>query len=285
MFYFVQQLGVVLGVGAQTVILISYLIATRDNTVDQKEEQFGRVVVQVLKFGLYFIVISGVLITVMHFTANQAEIVYTPAFVFKWVLIFVIGTITFMVGRNPYMHFFWEGVLGSHWYALFILHVVAPLTTWPDLLVLYVLWTVGFLLAWNALVYTMRAPKAVTIKEVEKKAPPPAPKPIPPPKPVPPPVVAAAPPPKPAPPPLPQKPAALQSPQLPVVIKPTVAVSTSPVISIPQKPPQKPAPPVPEKPIEDPDANPGLPTIRVMPQTQQDVDRQMRPSVVQFDQQ
>ena len=296
--YCVQQLGVVLGVGAQTIVLVSYLITTRDGKIEQKEEQFGRVVVQVLKWGLFFIILSGALITVMHLMAGQSEIVFTPAYIFKWILIGAIATVTLMVGKHPYMHFFWEGVLGAHWYALFILHVVAPLTTWPDLLVLYVLWTVGFLLAWNAFVYTMRAPAIGAIKKLDKikapaepaakkssglledsarlfsqQAPPPlSPKPTPPPQPK---VIA----------PVLHKPEALPPPPLPAVIKPAVAVGTPPTISVPQKPPQKPAPTVPQKPIEDPDAHLGLPTIRVMPQTQQDVDKQTRGSVVQFDQQ
>jgi hypothetical protein len=309
--YCVQQLGVMLGVGAQTVILVSYLLAARDGTIDQKEEQFSRVVVQVLKFGFYFIVASGAAITCMHLAAGQIEIVFTPAFVFKWVLIGVIGAVTFMVGRAPFMHFFWEGILGAHWYALFVIHVVAPLTTWPDLIVLYVLWALGFVLFWNALVYTLQAPRAaphfrgreaapaqkVTVKE-QIVAPKPvespriaammtAPKPQPSaPKPAavlpPAPKKLTPPPPKPAV-SVPHKPEELLAP-LPVAIKTNIAVSTPPVIPLPQKPlPKKSVLPVPEKPIEDPDKNPGLPAIRVMPTNAQEVDRQMRASVVQFD--
>jgi hypothetical protein len=78
---------------------------------------------------------------------------------------------------------------------------------------------------------------------------------------------------------LPQKPAALTPPPLPVVIQTAVAVST-PAVPVPKKPVLA----VPQKPVEDPDAHVGLPTIRVMPQTPQEVERQMRASVVQFEQ-
>jgi hypothetical protein len=288
--YCIQQLGVVLGVGAQTVLLISFLIATRDGSIGEKEEKFGRTLVYILKLGLFFIIVSGVMITLMHLSSEEYSIIETPAFLFKWALIGVIGAVTFIVGRRPFAHFFWEGMLGANWYALFVIHVLAPLAAWADLLVLYALWSIGFILAWSALVYGMRAkhergptPHGKDIapepKPIIKSAPapikpapfvPPPPKPVPPPPPPPKPVLAAA---------LPQKPAALTPPPLPVVIQTAVAVST-PAVPVPKKPVLA----VPQKPVEDPDAHVGLPTIRVMPQTPQEVERQMRASVVQFEQ-
>jgi hypothetical protein len=308
--YCVQQLGVVLGVGAQTVLLIAFILATRDGKIDQKEEQFGHVILSVLKYGLLFMVLSGILITVIHISFEQYAIVETPAFLFKWALIALIGTITLLIERRPFAHFFWEGILGAHWYALFIINAIAPLISWADLLVLYVLWSVGFMLAWSALVYSMRAKRnmpdvphgkdlipepPIVVKTPPKPAVTPNPE-----KPivaakqnifaqqVSPKPIATPPPPKPVV-LVPYKPQELIAPPLPTIAE-THAISTPPVLPVPPKPvaasipvPKKPEMPIPEKPIEDPDKDPGLPTIRVMPQTPQDLDRQMRASRVQFE--
>ncbi len=285
----VQQCGVILGVGAQAVTLVAFLIATHDGAISLKEHAFGRIVVNVVKLALFLIIVSGVVITLMHYSAGQVETIETSAYLFKWALIFIITIVTLMVGRRPFAHFFWEGILGAHWSALFVVHVLAPLVAWLDIIVLYVLWTCGFIFVWSALVYLLRA-KTVgpAVRQVASPPfPPPPPKPVimtrmppPPPKP------------QPAPPapliitPAPHKPLELPPVPLPAVTQTKVTVSTPPM-PVPKKPelevPQKPELTVPQKPIEDPDQNPGLPTIRVMPRTEQDVDKQMRPSVVQFE--
>ncbi len=281
----VQQFGIVLAVGAQTVMLISFLIATRDGVVDQKEERFSHALLFALKLGLISIIASGILITLLHLSLGEYGVVETPAFLFKWLLIGIIVAVTYRIARAPFAHFFWEGILGAHWYALFVLHVLAPLTTWVDLLILYGLWSVGFMLAWVSLVYSMRAkkerlpaphgkdiapePMPIIKKETPPQPPPATPK-------APEPVVL-------------QKPQALPPPPLPAVVT-TVAASTPPMPP-PVKPVEPPPPPVqpaivpvPKKPLlERLEETIGLPTIRVMPRNEQDVDRQVRPSVVQFE--
>jgi hypothetical protein len=284
----VQQMGIMLGVGAQSIMLIAYLVSARDGVIEAKEEKFGRLLDYVLKFGLFCIILSGLAITALHISIGQEATVESPAFIFKWLLITLISVIVIAMGKRPLLHAVWQGILGSQWYALFILHMVAPLAPWEDLLALYVLWTLGFLLLWNVFVYSMRM----------KNRPTPQPYAVPPPPindkrpviksiPV---VVPKAPPPPPPPPPLP-KPMPPQTlsvvaagASLPVVVETKTALSTPmmppkkpepAVLSVPQKPP-------PQKPIEDPDENPGLPTIRVMPQSIEQINQQSRPSVVQF---
>jgi hypothetical protein len=285
------------------VILISYLLATRDNMVDQKEEQFGRAVLRVLKLGLLLIILSGAVITVIHLSLGQVLVVLTPAFLFKWVIIGILLTTTLALGKKPYPAALYEGFLGANWYALFVIHVLAPLAAWADILVIYAIWSAGFMLAWAALVSGLRAPALAAAKkprghETVSAVPPPTKRPVEIPKPAPvapkPAPVAAraasapAPkaqtpppkppePPKPAPvviqtPPVPHKPEELPAPSLPAVAR-----------AVPPKPPVKPME-VPRKPapVTDPDENPGLPAVRVMPRSPQDIETQTRASVVQF---
>jgi hypothetical protein len=158
------------------------------------------------------------------------------------------------------------------------------------MLALYVFWSVGFMFLWSVVVYSTRAypRKPAKPEPVRAVAPPPMIKSEPViPKPPSAPIIKIAPPPVP-PAPLP----VVSKEPLPMVVETKVAVSTpsmsvpskpEPVpLAVPQKPPQK---PVPQKPIEDPDAQVSLPAIRVMPQRPEQLDTQMRATVVQFNQQ
>src|SRR5581483_881342 len=85
--YCLQQLGVTLGVGAQTILLIAYVQAMRDGVVDSKEAQFSRALSVVLNAAIICVVVSGLGITALHLIAGQSDVVYSPAFLFKWVLV------------------------------------------------------------------------------------------------------------------------------------------------------------------------------------------------------
>jgi hypothetical protein len=281
--------------------------------VDSKEEQFGRAVDWIQTVGLWAIMLSGLAITAIHISSGSLAIVLQPAFLFKWALILFLFGASLFRQKNAYPHFIWEGVVGANWYALFVVHILAPVTTWADLLVLYAIWTVGFVLCYVAIVYAMHETGAAPHRTKphaprpaeQKKAPPPPPEPR---------VAAQSAAPRPVPKPAPQ----------PVAVKPIVKplVAAVPVLSahipaplpavekeaphmlqvkpIAPVPPPKPAVPVPPKPamqiphkplavppkpvqkITDPDENPGLPAIRVMPRTPADVDRQNRATTVQF---
>jgi hypothetical protein len=152
--YCVQQLGVTLGVGSQTILLVAYLIWMRDGILDSKEAQFSRAVRAVLNTGLMCIVVSGVGITLMHMLAGESSTVLAPAYLFKWLLI-VLTVVLTLISRNSTRSILY-GVAGGTWYALFLVHILAPVTTWSNLLTLYAVWLVGFVLCWEALAFLMR---------------------------------------------------------------------------------------------------------------------------------
>jgi hypothetical protein len=236
--YCVQQLGVVLGVGAESVLLVTYVLSMRDRVVDQKEQDFGRMIYAVLKIGLLLIILSGALITYVHLTFQESAIVFSPPYVFKWMLILILGALVVTFKNRPYPNYLWEGFLGANWLALFTVHVLAPLAYFADLLIFYAVGTIVFLLIWSLIVRLTEQPFTlvnsrgkenmlpppgfITEKIIEKPQPPPVPKPMPKPAPVvvkvvlPPPVVHVS---KPVPPPMP-KPVVPSSPPPPPVIKP-----------------------------------------------------------------
>lgn len=301
--YLTQQLGVMLGVGAATVILISYLVSMRDGVVEAKEAQFARVVRRVLDVGLVCIILSGALITASHALSGEYSVIASPAYFFKWALIAVVGAAHYMRRTKPFFSSVGEGVVGATWYALFILHIVAPIAYWSDLLFLYAAWLAGFMLLWISLsqLVTARLPntfkpavagiQASPVSVSNSKSPRPVASPPSTPAPRKAPTQAAAP------------PAVMQ------VSKKTASVSApAPVsaptqmpakIAVPPKPPPPPAAPVPAKPkeltvvqtipapvplkpalIKNTDDTDALPHLYVMPRTPEDVERHMRSAVV-----
>ena len=46
-----------------------------------------------------------------------------------------------------------HGFAGGTWFALFVLHILAPVAPWETLLLLYGAWLAGFFLCWIGLVF------------------------------------------------------------------------------------------------------------------------------------
>ena len=317
--YLVQQLGVMLGVGAATITLVAHLVSSHDGVVDPTEARFARFIERVLMVGLLCIIVSGVVITAFHSLSGEAGIIFTPAYLFKWLLIAVVALPLIVGHKHPFPPVLFAGFIGATWYALFLLHVTAPNASWVDIVLLYIVWVAAFLVLWatvarlfNIKVFTftkkislsLPAPKVVTAlvapkpvvqpiakpvlapKPIVVSVTAPAPKPVPSPAPI---VKAPLPPQKPvvvAAAPAPHKPHASPAPHKPAELPPAHAMLPVPVQPAPQKPteavlpvklPQKP-----EEKAEDSEQYSELPTIRVMPRTPEDVDKQLRATVVQF---
>jgi hypothetical protein len=259
--YCLQQIGVMVAVGAETIILIAYLVAMRDSTVDEHEARFSRVVHRSMGVGILLMVLSGLAITILHSMLGEIAIIFAPVFLFKWLLIVgLIGVYITQKGK-PFSKYSLEGVLGGTWYALFLVHILAPVTSWVNLLVLYVLFVAGFEVLWVALVMaTQKKPK----NTVAKATPAPVIKTT---KPIPVPVIAKAPEPKPiAPPPAP--PAVVLPPPAPIVAK-----APEPMPIAPPPPPIVPVVAMPPVVAEhDPHHSLWLPAIHIMPKSKEMLD-------------
>lgn len=261
--YATQQLGVTLAVGAQTIVLLAYLIAMRDRVVEAKEAQFARAARAVLFSGLGLVILSGLGIAALHYIGAEFSILLAPAFLFKWILVVAVLLFGLGIGAGWVWQWVGEGIVGGTWYALFLVHILAPVTSWETLGVLYAGWLGAFFLIWTALVFGTRERVTTIATAVKKVAPPP--------------VKIAPEPPK-------SPPVPLALPNIPIFKKP------EPVLP-PVAPPPLPAPivkienpptlvPKPEQKTSGLNEHPGLPAIRVMPKTPEDIDKQHRPAVV-----
>lgn len=155
--YCAQQLGIALGLGAQTIMLVAYVSAMYDGVIDVTEKRFLRATRNTLWVSLALIAVSGIAITALHVVAGQGLTVLSPAYLFKLLLIVVVIVLTALLHTLP--ETFAEGLLGGSWYALFVVHILAPVTTWANLVTLWVVWMVGFNLMWYAIVFSTREHK------------------------------------------------------------------------------------------------------------------------------
>lgn len=283
-----------LGVGAQTVLLCTHLLAIHRGQEDSPQSNHALAARKSLSIGFFLIIISGLGAVALPFFAGNTDILFAPAFLFKWVLILlVLGAFWF---NNHLVR--WSNTLawfaGGTWYALFLVHSLAPITSWFNLGVLYVVWMITFALFWTAFVFFMRKTAKVVVpaksiaqaKSVPAKvlgSAPPRPDRLPA-QPLPPPVVTPPPAPKPMPPPL-----KLELPPAPRPLSLPVPPPPPPKPIPPPAPPKLVAPPIvvtKEVPkhslLHDAIDHLLVPALRIMPRRIEDIGKQNRPPVVQL---
>ena len=268
--YVAQQLGIMLGVGSMTVLLFTHLIAVRHGEQESPHASNAAAARKALYAGFFLIITSGAAAVVVHVFSGGLDVLFAPAFMFKW---FLIGAALWAFFRSNQLSR-WSNTLagfaGGTWYALFLVHSLGPVTTWTTLIILYVFWLLLFLAVWAVFVWLMRK----NIKNAGIFIQTPAPKPYIPP---PPPRVVVAPPsfvPKPPPPPPPPPPPRSVPPPAPRPIPPPAP-----------KPVPPPAPPPVEHKtgvIQDIIDHMLVPALRIMPQTPEDIGKHNRPPVVKL---
>ena len=311
---FAQEIGIVAGVGALTVTLVGHLLSLH---ADKNETVFAyvRAARGIRAVALMVIIISGGAALLVHFQTQTLAVLAAPAFLFKWLLIALLTAFYFAelkvagYGRDAV-----EGFEGANWYALFIVHSMAPVVAWLLLLSIYFGWLATFAIIWIGFVWLMRrhstiAPKSglapnpfpapASIKlapaapPASVPAPVVAPKPAPAPAPVPPPVVVPA--------PIAQKLKPIEiNPNhtlLPMVAEldlpaPKVAVPTpkaavaapAPASVVVPKPAPVTVAPAPTKPaVQMPNLEEsGLPALHVMPKRPEDIESSKRGPVIKM---
>ncbi len=140
-FYIAQNFGVALGVGGATV---SLTLAARNRPYNAEASSIAG---GIERAGLWFIVVSGIFITLAHAIAGEMALVTAPAYVFKWVVILFIFlfNITASVTRTKdEPHAPITGIVTATWYALFILHTTVPSLSFGQLFMGYILWVIVF---------------------------------------------------------------------------------------------------------------------------------------------
>jgi hypothetical protein len=277
-----QQLGMTLAVGAEATLLVAYLSSVRDGVIDKSEDRLAHALQNVLYAGVVFVIVSGAVATLMELQAGHQEVVLAPAFLFKWVLI----AVALLLGASWYElpQSLVSGLSGGVWSALFVLHTLAPATTWATLLMLFVIWMIGFNLCWWVLVYELKPHKknAAKLPASATLAPPPPPpsKPVAPPPPPPPPkpVTPLPPPPSPVSPPKPvitasPPPPAPSAPTSPLTPRPlqgvtnTLPLQREPLVSAP-RPVEAPVPAAPQQAPVKKELPPG---VVVMPKSPEEL--------------
>lgn len=150
-FFFLQQLGICLGVGSSTFAVMFYIIGSADGTIDQSERAFMHAVYTTLRIGLFLIIASGAAITGAHLAAGDMSLVESPVFLFKWLLLGVLVINGMLMKYRIMNHSIGGPIAGGSWYALFFVHTLAINLNWEMLFTLYTLWLILFALAFRGL--------------------------------------------------------------------------------------------------------------------------------------
>ena len=154
-----QQLGVTLAVGAETILLVAYLQSIRDGVVDDEEKGFARAVRSVKDFGLFFIILSGGAIVANQFFTDQLGNFLSITVLFKWSLIGIALFLGFIRGSSLTAGLL-QGLSAGTWFALFAVHILAPEAPWMQLVTFYAIWLVGFSVCWTVLVFALKGKKS-----------------------------------------------------------------------------------------------------------------------------
>jgi hypothetical protein len=268
----VQEAGVLLSVGAALAVMLGYLFALRDGKISEKEARYSRNSHRAIDIGLALMILSGIVIVGVHMSLGQAQIVFSPVFVFKWLLIIGLSCLYVAERKKPYASALTEGAIGATWLALFLVHTVHPDVSWLMLGILYAVLLAVFLAVWMIIV-------KLSIKQIQTAAPASALKPIVQPKAVP---AMATPAPivqkaavLPSPPPTPKPIAApVPAPVAPIAAKAAVPLPAKPIASsAPTPAPAAKLPVVAEaKPpakTDEPHYSPWLPALHFMPRDEQ----------------
>lgn len=185
----VQEIGVVVGVGALTLTLIAHLLSLHAHR-NETTRSYVRAAHYLRAMALVVIVLSGAAAVLIHAAGGAWAILVSPAFIFKWLLVVLLVVLHFTEWRvEGVAQDATEGFEGANWYALFIVHTLAPVVSWTFLLALYTGWLITFGIIWAIFVWIMRAQSTIkpkTPKEPTGKPPAVVQKPVPPsqPKPV-----------------------------------------------------------------------------------------------------
>ncbi|HEV7448913.1 MAG TPA: hypothetical protein VGP13_00025 [Candidatus Paceibacterota bacterium] len=296
-----QEIGIVLGVGALTITLIGHLLSLHAH-IEESTLAYIRAARQVRAVALAIIILSGLAAVLIHFQSGTLAVAMGPAFVGKWIIIGILTAFYFWeLDAKGLVRDGVEGFEGANWYALFIVHTVAPVIGWTLLGQIYAGWLVAFAIVWAAFVWFMRRqttikPAAVgadvstsrrsaEVKNGDGGAS--APKaPVAMPKSIPAPIL------KPTPVPASKVEVMPNHTLLPMVAELDLPAPKSPVATMPPVAP-KPMPqsttpiiPKPQAEVKMTDLNAqdsNLPALRVMPQKPEDIASSNRPSPVKFD--
>ncbi len=250
-----------IAVSAAVAVAAGYIVALHDGVVSDREARYSKNSRRVLDVGLALMILSGIAIVALHFSEAQGSIVYSPVFLFKWLLILALTTIYIVQRGKPYAHFLVEGATAGSWVALFVVHVVAPDFSWAVLFGLYAVIVGVFLGLWSVLIKMNQKPAAKPVVPVQTQMSAAVMQPA---TPIAQPVIKAVA-------PAPIVPKAAPAPVAPIVVAAPKPPAPPIVISKPVPPPPAPQAPVEQIKIEPPspafDAHdsPWLPAIHVMP--------------------
>jgi hypothetical protein len=151
-----QEIAIVIGVGALTVTLVGHLLSLH---AEKNETVFAyvRAARSIRAIALMAIIVSGGAALLVHFQTGTLGVLLAPAFLFKWLIIALLTAFHFAeLQAQGYARDAVEGFEGANWYALLIVHTMAPVMGWLLMFSIYLGWLATFAVIWAGFVWLMR---------------------------------------------------------------------------------------------------------------------------------
>ncbi|MEX0918201.1 MAG: hypothetical protein WDZ93_03520 [Candidatus Paceibacterota bacterium] len=118
---FTQSLAVSLGVGSSTLAVVNYIVAVRDNNMDQSERRLMGVVYTILRIAMIAILLTMVGQALLVYIATGTYALY-PFILAAWTVVLVLfaNAILMTIHRMP--RFLGPALQAGSWYMLAVLY-------------------------------------------------------------------------------------------------------------------------------------------------------------------
>lgn len=151
-----QEIGIVAGAGAVTMTLVGHLLSLHAHK-NETVFAYVRAARHIRALALITIIVSGGAAMLVHVQSGTLGVFLAPAFLFTWLLIALLTVFYFAELKvEGYARDAVEGFEGANWYALLIVHTMAPVVGWMLLLSIYFGWLAVFAIIWIGFVWIMR---------------------------------------------------------------------------------------------------------------------------------
>ncbi len=154
----IQQFGLVLGVGAETVLLLMRISGVTRHESDPRERRFVHAIPLVRDTGIALLLISAIAVTVTEYLGHHLDVIFTPAYLAVCALTVLVTLFTIITHGDSFFEAICEGISGATWYALLLMHALAPALAWRTIFDAYGIWVCVWTVCWvGILLLTRRA--------------------------------------------------------------------------------------------------------------------------------
>jgi len=148
--YLIEKLGVALAITSSTFAIAFYFSAIKDGVIDASEKRFMHIGYTVLRIGMGFIIATFVLGILKNWAAGNGAY-FTELFWFLSLLLIIIVGNAVLMTLHKAPNWLAPFLQAGSWYAYFFVYTLQPGWSFLTLVLVYLLWIVALVVAFNML--------------------------------------------------------------------------------------------------------------------------------------